>query len=222
MNTVPLSSNTSELNLADSDHNVGIALHSTHAQRLMSIPSAAADKPLTREEFDTVLARADADPDAADLVDILTILFHTGLRAGELARLEWKSVRLDQRQLTVMPVRGQSRRKVPFGHKVQRILEARKEQAPCSNYVLGNAPYRTLEKARRKLFDLQSGSGGRPISLHLLRQTFFFRWVSNCGGFEELSLITGCPLPAQNRKSRLSKAQLLASAALFQARLEDE
>jgi integrase len=188
----------------------------------MSIPPAAAFLPLTDAEFEAILARAKADPSVTDLADILTILFHTGMRPVELARLEWKHVRFDSMQLVVMSARGQTRRGVPFSHKVLRVLQARKEEALDSKYILGSAPFRTLEKACRRLFDIQSESGSRLIGLYLLRRTFFFRWTSSGGDLEELSLITGSSLPARCRKRKLTTAKLLISAALFQTRLEDD
>ena len=77
------------------------AARSMNSRRLLAASRPGRPKPLSREDFDTLLALADKEPSGQDLIDIATLIYFTGLRTGELATLLWKHVDFKKRQLLI-------------------------------------------------------------------------------------------------------------------------
>ncbi len=129
------------------------------------------------KELVQLLAAAGDDAVATELKQIAFILFHTGLRQGELKNLNWCDVDLEKRSMRVGSKSGK-RRTVPFGRKVLQILVDRAKANAGSQYVLGKSPRATLSRILRRLHALPCTADGRKLTLHSLRHSFATHWLN--------------------------------------------
>lgn len=68
--------------------------NSAEAQRMLAPPGR--NRWLTQDEAAKLLAAAQQEPKAAHLVDFILLGLHTGMRTGEMLKLEWSRVDLQQ------------------------------------------------------------------------------------------------------------------------------
>jgi integrase len=194
----------------------------SNARRIVAACRREPQKPVSREEFNALLRAAEKDPSGSDLKDILTILFHTGIRTGELCELRWKDVDFQKRHMLVFSKGNSKRRRVPFGKKVLQVLETRRRRQLDSEFVLGPSPHSVLDRASRQLRLLSPEVSKDAIGLRLLRAAFMLRWANAGGSFAQLACITGCRSLLRDMKTEFSFDASYKAAAKFQAQLEEE
>lgn len=104
------------------------------------------------------------------------VAVNTGLRKGELHRLEWRDVNLDKRIITVRDTKNHETRHVPMNEAVYRVL-SRQPRVIASGkacpYVFANpdgTPYRDIRTALATA--LKAAEITRHIRIHDLRHTF--------------------------------------------------
>lgn len=168
---------------------------------------------------------ADGHPNMAFMLYATAI--YTGMRAGELAGLEWRSVDLGQRTIQVSksfekPTKNGKARTVPVLDALLPLLEKWKVQHPgrlvftnekgkmlCSGARLFREVFhRVLERAG---FGRRSGTDNRThwyIRFHDLRHTFASLWVTKGGTLFKLQEILGHSDP----KMTMRYARLLPDA----------
>ena len=78
-------------------------------------PSVPKSRPyvLTSAQLRRLLEFCAKDESLRDLHDVAAIIFYTGLRIGELARLRWQEVDFDRRHIVVVPHKSARNRCVP-------------------------------------------------------------------------------------------------------------
>jgi integrase len=205
------------------NHNLSLQLQSITSRRLMGTRHLRiAPKPISVEEFKAFLETVAQDPSAADLRDAARIIFHTGLRIGELASQKWENVDVGRNRLRVVQDKGFGFRYVPFGSVVSDVLARRRALDPSAVFVFGRDDLASVNRAKVLVRKLKSHQAGANIGFHSLRVAFIQRWIKNGGNIEQLALIAGFSLPKGITKSHLGSAAMLDLAAEFQARLEEE
>jgi integrase len=193
-----------------------------NAHRILTACRRARPQPVSTKEFNALLSAADEDRRHGDLKDIVVILFHTGMRVSEVCELRWSDVDFEERQMLVRDRKNRRSRRVPFGQKVLQVLKARRACDLDSEFVAGNSPDRVLRKVSQQLRELSPASRRAPITLHVLRHSFMARWMAAGGGIAELGCVTGIATPTRFMKHLISPDCLYASAAKFQAKLEEQ
>ncbi|MEM9014951.1 MAG: site-specific tyrosine recombinase/integron integrase [Pseudomonadota bacterium] len=140
-------------------------------------------KALTREDVDTLFARASIEGDAKGLrlSAILEILYAGGLRVSELATLPRGALNLEHRTMIVRG-KGDRERIAPLTEKavaaIKRYLPLRKEFGPeTSPYLFvsrGKAGHLTQSRIAQLLKELagKAGLDARKVSPHVLRHSF--------------------------------------------------
>lgn len=84
---------------------------------------------LTRIEY---RALRDASREDVRMAAIIELLLQTGMRIGELARLEIKNVNFDKKLNTIMAYQSQSSRQIPLNEPAKRALKRYLDQRPKS------------------------------------------------------------------------------------------
>ena len=196
-------------------------MRSINSRRLLASAYRERPTPLSRENFESLLSLADKEPSGQELIDIATLVYLTGVRAGEVGRLRWKDIDFEDRSILITSSKSRSCRRVPFAGRVLAVLERRRERQPKCELVLGRFPQRTLKEAAQLLWTLSSRTRASPISMHVLRETFVWNWVQAGGNFAQLACIVGCAPLRGDLKSMASPHRLYAEAAKFQAQLEE-
>lgn len=122
---------------------------------------------LTDEEIERLLKHCDKG-----LQEICITLIHTGMRKGELQKMEWKHADFDSSVLFIPVSKNGKSRYVPMNHVVkQLLLFKRLKRGENQNFIFGNTDgsiynfRKAFETARRK-------SGLEEIRIHDLRHTF--------------------------------------------------
>lgn len=192
-----------------------------NAHRIFAACRRVRPQPVSAKEFNALLATAGEDPRFGDLKDTVVILFHTGMRAGEIGELRWSDVDFEKRQMLVRNKKNSRIRRVPFGQKVLRVLKARRAGDLDTKFVVGKSPHRVLRRVSQHLRELSPASRTTPITLYVLRHSFMVRWMAAGGGIDELGFVTGLAAPTRSLKRLISPDQLYLSAANFQAQLEE-
>jgi integrase len=158
-------------------------------------------KILSAGQLNRILALLEKDPRMSDVHDVVVIVADTGLRARELMNLRWADIDTSRRKLTISSNTFYLR-VVSFGEETLRVLEARRQHQPESEYVLGASPRKALERVSRKLAALSVSVGIENISLQSLRLTCLARLFNSGVGPSSIRLITGLSSTAQSMYQR--------------------
>lgn len=173
--------------------------------------------PSARELAD-LLSAAVTSSNSPDLPDAIAIIANTGIRSEELCALRWADVDLEERFLSISPLKGPYSRRIPFGERVFTVLSTRRNRQPACEYVLGRSPRAAIERVARQCRLLSLRTCNRAVTLRMLRLAFLKRWIQEGGSPEALALIAGnLRFP---RHSRQSWSQRYLAAVQHQAALE--
>jgi len=113
---------------------------------------------------------------------MVMLALHTGMRRGELFKLEWEQVNLINRTVTITAANAKSRkqRHIPLNDSALSALTAWQEQTTKSGLVFPNPktgnPFIDVKKAWTNLI---SNAGIERFRFHDLRHTFASRLVMN-------------------------------------------
>ena len=138
---------------------------------------------LIQEEIDVLLEKC-----SPHLRTFLTLGIYTGLRKGEMFRLEWKDVSFRKGQkgvITVRDTKNHETRYIPMNDIVSAALDAHPKRIVdgkvCTHVLCNEAgkPYRDLRRAFRT--SLYSAGIQRHIRIHDLRHTFASHLVMKGG-----------------------------------------
>jgi integrase len=155
---------------------------------------------LTEAELQQLLAAAQNASGMQDLSNVITIVSNTGIRIGELVRLPWSSVNLDDILLFVADTKSSDTRMVPFEAESRKAFAALHARRPESDLVLGNSPSGVHHRMSRQLRTLSAQIGMRPVAFHLIRHTFFTRLaaagapalvIKAIGGWKSWGIVAG-------------------------------
>ena len=139
--------------------------------------------------------------------DIATIYLETGLRRGELLKLLWSDVDLQEGTLTVRETKNEDDRVIPLSNAAHQILDERKrewETERRQTMVVDPKVYGTLADIRQVLdramkrlnFDPDRRAWLRPT--HSLRDTFITRLARNGTPLDRRMKLAGHRDPAMN------------------------
>jgi len=162
----------------------------------------------TQDEIDRVLRAAKEEGDAIHMLYLAAIA--TGMRAGELAGLEWPDVDLDRRLIMVQrsfkgPTKSGHARPVPILDSLLSDLRAWRLRHP-GRLVFTNRDGHMLDKSARAFqeilhrvldragFPSETKANGRVrryVTFHGLRHTFASHWMMNGGDVFKLQQILG-------------------------------
>jgi integrase len=192
---------------------------SQYSPRISSTPRR---RQLSHNELRQILSVAEEDPRLRDLHDIASIILCTGIRMHELAELRWADVDFSNCHALVFCSKTMRERFVPLGPKTLRILEARRSSHPASEYVLGDTPRALLNRVVRQLRNVGNKIGISPVSIRVLRHTFFLRLMNTGADSTTLLSIGGYRPSSTSMKSFLSPVQQCKVAARFQMLVEEQ
>jgi integrase len=173
--------------------------------RLSVMPKVpeVAPRSLTDEELAKVLAATPAEYETAVLLAVLT-----GLRWGELRRLQWRHLNPgDTPYLVLDRTKSGKVRRVPLVPEAAQLLERARDCARTS-FVLPKRPTRTVDfvAPMREVV-------GFYWTFHQLRHTFACRWLDAGGSKEALQKILGhSTITMTERYGRLSDDAVFAEA----------
>jgi integrase len=124
---------------------------------------------LTSSEAKDLLHAVAADPTAALVNDIVTVILNTGLRVGELRQLAPSDVNFESRTLAIGPSKAVGTRLVPFNTEVSQVLSGLINASTDDKAVFGEG---AVNAAARKLTKISKRTLGRALTFHTLRRTF--------------------------------------------------
>ena len=128
---------------------------------------------LTPEEESRLLA---ASP--AHLRPILVVALNTGMRRGEILKLNWSNVDLLRRQILVTGTKSGKNRIIPINSDLLSVLEDLKRTKGGNGYVFANTRSgRPLQDIKRAFHTACSAAGIRGFRFHDCRHTFGTRLV---------------------------------------------
>jgi integrase len=139
--------------------------------------SKSRDRLLADSEVRTILAALDSPQRVdADFSDIVRLLFLTGLRRDEIAKLEWDEVYLDDATIIVSSVRMKNHKDhlVPLSTPALALLRERHARLVSGDSrvtVFGrrDTGFSGFSKAKRELDDaIAATNGGEPVALWAL------------------------------------------------------
>jgi len=124
---------------------------------------------LTEEQIEALLVEL---PDYARVVAIVAV--DTGMRRGELQRLQWRDVDLEKSRITVRTSKNNEFRVIPMTRRVHDTLQEQKQQGIIPYVLVGldNTPFVDLKKS---LHTAAENAGIGHVHLHMLRHTFATR-----------------------------------------------
>ncbi len=176
-----------------------------------STPPDSTRLPLTDKQVNELITFSNEHSDL-DLGDVVKVILNTGLRVSELCKLRWADVDHLKLQLVVHDAKSACRRVVPFGPKTLKILEARRERHPASEYVLGKSPRGLVNRIS---LQLRTQPGLKRLALNTLRHTCFYRLFNSGASFNSLWVIGGW-------KSRLGFKTLLSAERQYEIAARDQ
>lgn len=162
-----------------------------------------APRSLTDEELAKVLAATPAEFETAVHLAVLT-----GLRWGELRRLQWRHVSPgDTPYLVLDRTKSGKVRRVPLIPEAVRILEQERDRSR-SSFVLPKRPAKTIDFVAP-----MREAVGFYWTFHQLRHTFACQWLDAGGSKEALQKILGhSTITMTERYGRLSDEAVFAEA----------
>jgi integrase len=161
----------------------------------------------TEDEIRRFLISAEAEGETAHM--LYTTAIYTGMRAGELAALQWSDIDFDTRLITVQrsfdgPTKADDVRYVPILNVLLPVLRRWRLRHP-GRLVFTNRDGRMLQPSGRIFQEVlhrvldraafpkveRSGKLRRYIHFHSLRHTFASHWVMRGGDLFKLQKILG-------------------------------
>lgn len=145
------------------------------AQRLPEPPGK--DRWLTREEVSLLLQAARSEPKAEHLPDFILLGVNTGMRPGEMLRLEWARVNLQQGQILLGASDQKNGRSssVPLNRTAREAILSRARfratHCPESPWVFCNRQGECLANVRKGFVSAVKRAGIAPCTPHDLRRT---------------------------------------------------
>ncbi len=148
----------------------------------------------------------------------IKILLYTGMRRGELFKLEWRDVDLTEGYINIRKeiTKTGKARDVPTLSNVRTIFEALRDEAgdvPGTNRIFLGIPSQANQLTKR-FRDVCDHLGFDDLTIHSLRHTFSTRAdANNVGAFAQKALLGHSNLSMTDRYTHLSKETLKASLA---------
>lgn len=127
---------------------------------------------------------------------LITLMLHTGLRAGEVCALTLGDLTLSDRkgQLVVQAGKGSKQRTLPLNQPVREALTNWLEVRPATTHrqvFLGQRGDPLTESALRRILDALARRANVDASPHTLRHTFGKRLVDNGVTLEKVAALMG-------------------------------
>lgn len=167
-------------------------IYKSPVKRIKKIRSVAAVKPvITDEEMEVIRDSCRSLRDKA----IIDLLASTGMRVGELVRLNRVDIDFEARECVVHG-KGNKQRRVYFDAKakihLQGYLEQRRDNGP-SLFVSLKAPYRPLNISgvESRLREIGRESAGLRIHPHKFRRTMATRAIDKGMPIEQVQVLLG-------------------------------
>jgi integrase len=128
---------------------------------------------------------------STDLLDVVDLLYETGMRRREAQGLKWSDVDLEKQLITIRPGKSAYERRFPVGANIVSLLRYRRKRVASSEFVFGNSACAILRRAGIQFSELTSRALGRRLGLHLLRHAFAHRWMHSGGDISSLAAVLG-------------------------------
>jgi integrase len=114
----------------------------------------------------------------AYLRPILTVALNTGMRRGEILKLEWANVDLQRRQILVTETKSGKDRIIPINSDLLQVLENLKRQKGSRGYVFPNPKTgKPLQDIKHAFEKACTKAGVKGFRFHDCRHTFGTRLV---------------------------------------------
>jgi len=129
---------------------------------------------------------------------IIQLLFDTGMRSGELLRLQIKDFDRERRTITIHTAKGNKLRVIPYGeyirttlHDYVRMLGYFPKGALIESYKEKGQPL-TLRGVQHIVREIAKRSGVRKrVHCHTLRHTYAVHFLNNGGHLPQLQKLLG-------------------------------
>jgi integrase len=133
------------------------------------------DRWLTNNEEDRLMAAA-----SPWLREIIVFALNTGMRQGEILRLQWQDVDFSRGTLIVMQSKNGMRRTIPLNAKVYELLSAKQAASGLASGPVFKTPLGNLLQVRflvREFCEARNRAGIPDFRFHDMRHTFATRLV---------------------------------------------
>lgn len=162
---------------------------------------------LTVEEMERLLAACHPR-----LFPVVLLAVLTGMRRGEIQRLDWKDVDLKQGHLYLLITKSGRPRELPIGGKLHALLGSLGPRPEGKVFNLPNIMWiRYWERALK-------AAGIRDFRFHDLRHTFASHFIMRTNNLPALQKLLGHSTPAMTlRYAHLSKGHLASEIAAFES-----
>jgi integrase len=177
------------------------AVPSRHVIRRDAAPSI--------DQVQQILSSIGTDTKESYVRTLVSLIATTGIRRRELCEARWSDVDFDGRAIRVHS-KGRER-KVPFGPKVQDLLQLQHDQDPGSQYLLGSNPDGVISRLSKT-----------SLRYSDLRHFFLSQWVNLGGNLGALMIMAGYSCPSQWLRFMGTPEHAFKIAALHQAKIENE
>jgi integrase len=116
-----------------------------------------------------------------DVHDVVMIILSTGIRRGELERLQWNAINFERNEIFIEGYTAGTRN-ILMDSNTNNVLQARQDrQVPTSEFVLGKSQANVLRRVQLHLNALSLQLGiSTDVPLHALRYTWAQR-LANAG-----------------------------------------
>ena len=138
----------------------------------------------------------------------------------ELANLRWVDIDFPNSRLVIASPKNSNVRYVPFESTTSEILEARRSRNPASQFVFGDKPVALLNRVVHQLRNVGGRIGAGPVSMHILRRTFFMRLMA--AGADSLMLMSIGGYRPLSLKCFLNHTQMHESAVRYPKQVEEQ
>ncbi len=145
----------------------------------------------TDEQIMHITEAANATPGMQITANIITTLHHTGLRAGELARLRVSDIDDAKGTLRIVSSKYTNPRIVPLDAVAREALSTLSAQDGDSEFVLGGQGEMRMRRASIQVRELAKKLNIAPFHLHGLRRSFAMHLVKTGMSWHTICHILG-------------------------------
>jgi integrase len=147
------------------------------------------DRWLTADEEDRLMAAA-----SSWLQEIMVFALNTGLRQGEILRLQWEDVDFARGTLIVMQSKNGTRRTIPLNTNVYELLAAKQTATGLARGPVFRTPRGNVLQVRflvREFCEARNRAGIPNFRFHDMRHTFATRLVQRGVGLYKVQRLLG-------------------------------
>ncbi|MCX5792443.1 MAG: site-specific integrase [Elusimicrobia bacterium] len=182
------------------------------AKRIKKQPDNASRlRYLSSAEMDRLLLVCQG-PEYSKLYPVVVCALFTGMRQGEILRLDWKNVDLEHGTIYILISKSGKPREVPITPRLKEVMLGTRPKPEGKVFEIAHITF-------RRLFDrLKAESGIAYFRFHDIRHTFASHFYMRTADLYALQKLLGHASPQMTQRyAHLSKAHINAAMAAFES-----